>query len=201
MVVVPAGGILVLRTADGRGVDLLNLTEVRMSGEASFDVLALSEIGDVEAGTAELPTGAGLFQVPARLQRDGSQLQVCPPATLHPVQRRRSPRSGLVLPLRGAAQLRRRDGEPAEVGGLITFHGHTVDVAPGGLQARLTADLGLRLPQELQSVFVELDPGTAHSVAVALTVVAFRSDLLRARFSFISLADWARLRERSRDQG
>jgi hypothetical protein len=199
MVVVPAGSILVLRTADGQSVDLLNLSEVRMSEEANLDVLVLSEIGDVETGTAELPTAAGLFQVPARLVREQGQLQVRPPATLHPVQRRRAPRAGLVLPLRGAAQIRRPNAGPEEAGELITFHGHTVDVAPGGIQARLISDLGLRLPQELQSVFVELDPGMAHSVAVGLTVVAFRSDVLRARFSFISLADWARLRERSRD--
>lgn len=200
MVVVPAGSILALRTAEGRSVDLLNLSEVRVSQDATLDVLVLSELGGVDQGIAELPTDAGLFQVPARLLPDRGQLQVCPPAALHPVQRRQSPRSGLVLPLRGAAQVRRADGSLAEIGGLITFHGHTVDVAPGGLQARLVSDFGLRLPQELRSVFVELDPGSPQSVAVGLTVVAFRSDLLRARFSFISLADWARLRERSRDQ-
>jgi hypothetical protein len=200
MVVVPAGSILVLRTAEGQSVDLLNLSEVTVTQEATFDVLVLSEVGEVETGVAELPTAAGLFQVSARLLQQQGQLEVCPPVSLHPVQRRRAPRAGLVLPLRGAAQMSRPDGSE-EPGGLITFHGHTVDIAPGGLQARLISDLGLRLPQELQSVFVELDPGNAQSVAVGLTVVAFRSDVLRARFSFISLADWARLRERSRDQG
>jgi hypothetical protein len=201
MVVVPAGSILLLRTADGQTVDLLNLSAVPVSQEATFDVLALSEVGEIDSGTVELPTRAGVFQVPARLLQEHGQLQVRPPATLQPVQRRKAPRSGLVLPLRGAAQLRQPDGPGDDSAGLITFHGHTVDVAPGGLQARLVADLGLRLPQDLQSVFVELDPGNAQSVAVGLTVVAFRSDVLRARFSFISLADWARLRERSREQG
>jgi hypothetical protein len=201
MVVVPAGSILLLQTAQGQRVDLLNLSEVVVTQEAVFDVLALTEVGELETGTVELPTRAGLFQVPARLLRDESKLEVSPPATLRPVQRRRAPRSGLVVPLRGAAQIRRAGAGEDEAAELITFHGHTVDVAPGGLQARLISDLGLRLPQDLQSVFVELDPGNPQSVAVGLTVVAFRSDVLRARFSFITLADWTRLRERSRDQG
>lgn len=201
MVLVPAGGIMLLRTAEGDTVELLNLVAVEVTRDAIFEVLALSEVGEVEEGTVELPTSAGLFQLPARLLREESRLIVTGAAALEPTQRRRAPRSGLVLPLRGAAQIRSADGNQSEPGSLITFHGHTVDVAAGGLQARLVSDLGLRLPQDLQSVFVELDPGNSHSVAVGLTVVAFRSDVMRARFSFISLADWARLRERSRDQG
>jgi hypothetical protein len=201
MVLVPAGSILLLRTAEGDTVELLNLVAVAISRDAIFEVLVLSEVGETEEGTVELPTSAGLFQLPARLLRDESKLIVSGASSLDPQQRRRAPRTGLVLPLRGAAQVRSGDGNLADPGGLITFHGHTVDVAPGGLQARLISDLGLRLPQNLQSVFVELDPGNSQSVAVGLTVVTFRSDVLRARFSFISLADWARLRERSRDQG
>ncbi|HVQ92228.1 MAG TPA: PilZ domain-containing protein [Mycobacteriales bacterium] len=200
MVVVPAGSILQLRTGDLDSVELLNLVAVPITRDAVFDVLVLSEVGEVEEGIIELPTRAGLFRLPARLKREESQVVLTSGEPLDPLQRRRAPRSGLVLPLRGAAQIRGENGDLAEPGGLITFHGHTVDVAPGGLQARLVSDVGLRLPPNLQSIFVELDPGNPQSVAVGLTVVAFRSDVLRARFSFISLADWARLRERSRDQ-
>jgi hypothetical protein len=117
---------------------------------------------------------------------------------VRPLQRRLAPRSGLVLPLRGSAHSARDAGAGAEAAGrLITFHGHTVDVGAGGLQARLVGDVGLRLPQQLRDVFVELDPDGPDSLAVALRVVTFRSDVLRAQFSFISLADWIRLRART----
>lgn len=199
MVIVPAGSTLVFRTVGGDSVDLLNLSDATVEQDCVLDVLVLSEIGATERGLVTVPTAAGLVEVPARLDREQGQLWVQTAHPVRPVQRRLAPRSGLVLPLRGAATL----GASVNLlgsGPRVTFHGHTIDVAPGGLQARLVGDLGLRLPQELRTAYVELDPAGPHPVAVALTVVALRSDVLRAQFSFISLADWARLRERARDQ-
>jgi hypothetical protein len=199
VIIVPAGSILVLRTTSGQTVDLLNLAAATVSGDSTLDVLVMSDVDDVAPGTAELPTPDGLVRLPARLDRTAGELHLRTPEPIRPLQRRLAPRAGLQLPLRGAAQLNPLGAEPTGPGQLVTFHGHTIDVGAGGLQARLVADLGVRLPQQLRSVFVELDPDDPHSVAVGLQVVTFRSDVLRARFSFISLADWTRLRERSRE--
>jgi hypothetical protein len=199
VITVPAGSILVLRTSSGSTVDLLNLTAAHVDAEHTLDVLVMSEAGDSATGTAELPTPDGLVRLPAKLDREQGELHLRLPSPVRPLQRRLAPRSGLVLPLRGAAQLSLPGAEATGPGQLVTFHGHTIDVGAGGLQAKLIADAGVRLPQHLRSVFVELDPDDPNSVAVGLHVVTFRSDVLRARFSFISLADWTRLRERTRD--
>jgi hypothetical protein len=201
MVIVPAGSILVLRTVDGQTVELLTYAAADVDHEGGLDVLVLSDVqGEIERGMADVPTAAGLLHVPALLHTAEGRLEVHPAQPVQPLQRRLTPRAGLVLPLRGSAHL----GEPgvgaAGAGLLVTFHGHTVDVGAGGLQARLIGDIGMRLPQQLRDVFVELDPGAPESLAVALRVVTFRSDVLRAQFSFIALADWIRLRERAQDQ-
>jgi len=197
--VVPAGSILVLWTADGQRVDLLNLSATTVDHDGALDVLVLAEVGERERGTVELPTEAGLLRIPALLEREPGRLLIHPPDAAQPLQRRLAPRSGLVLPLRGAAQT---GAAAAGLPGahLLTFHGNTVDVGPGGLRARVVGDGGERLPANLHSVFVELDPDNPQSVAVGLRVVTFRSDVLRAQFSFISLVDWTKLRDRARDQ-
>jgi hypothetical protein len=204
--IVPAGSILLLRTTDGHTVELLTSTDVDLTGEADpeLNVLVGTEpggpVGEVEQGMADIPTEGGLLHVPALLRPAEGRLQLRPAGAAEParpLQRRLAPRSGLVLPLRGSAHSGRPGSGPG--GRLITFHGYTVDVGAGGLQARLVGDVGLRLPQQLRDVFVELDPEGPDSLAVGLRVVTFRSDVLRAQFSFISLADWIRLRARAED--
>jgi hypothetical protein len=185
---------------------LLTSADAELAGTAEpvLDVLVGTlpggAVGELEQGMADIPTQAGLLHVPALLRPAEGRLQVHPsgaPAPPRPLQRRLAPRSGLVLPLRGSAHSGRSSGTGD--GGLITFHGHTVDVGAGGLSAQLVGDVGLRLPQQLRDVFVELDPEGPDSLAVGLRVVAFRSDVLRAQFSFISLADWLRLRARAEE--
>lgn len=202
--IVPAGSILLLRTPDGHTVELMTSADAELAAEGGLDVLVGTEpggpVGEVERGMADIPTEAGLLHVPALLRPAEGRLQLGPIAAAEParpLQRRLAPRSGLVLPLRGSAHSGRSGTGPA--GRLITFHGYTVDVGAGGLQARLVGDVGLRLPQQLRDVFVELDPEGPDSLAVGLRVVTFRSDVLRAQFSFIALADWIRLRARAED--
>ena len=206
MVTVPAGSTLMLRTIDGRSIALFSMTAAVVGQEGILDVLTIPGLDErieepVERGMVELPTADGLLYVPALLQRDEGKLLIRSAEPMRPQQRRQAPRYGLAVPLRGAAILGPGEAELEGGGRSVTFHGHTIDVAAGGLQATLVGDRGVRLPQGLRGIYVELDPGEPQAVAVALTVVKFRSDLLRARFSFISLADWARLRERAEAQG
>ena len=195
-----------LRTVDGRSIALFSMSDATVGQEGIVDVLSLPGLDGhieeaTERGMVELPTPDGLLYVPALLRREEGQLLIRSAEPIRPQQRRQAPRYGLAVPLRGAAILGPGESELAGGGRSVTFHGHTIDVAAGGLQATLIGDRGMRLPQGLRGIYVELDPGQPQAVAVALTVVKFRSDLLRARFSFISLADWARLRERAEAEG
>lgn len=200
MTVVPLGTILVYKGDDGSRVELLTMSTVTVEPEFAVDVLVPPEAAAPERGTVEVPTASGLLFLPARLRREEARLRVRLPHSVQAIQRRLTPRYGLTIPLRGSATFGAAPGGVPDVANRVTFHGHTVDVGAGGLQARLIADTGIRLPQRLHGIFVELDPGNPRSVAVVLTVVALRSDMLRAQFSFISMADWARLRERVRNQ-
>ncbi|MBI1758644.1 MAG: hypothetical protein HYR62_05395 [Actinobacteria bacterium] len=200
MTVVPLGTILVFKGDDGSRIDLLSMSTVTVEPEFVVDVLVPPDAGKLERGTVEVPTAAGLLHLPARLHREDGRLHVRLPHSIQAIQRRLTPRYGLSLPLRGSATFGSSPGGVPDAANRITFQGYTVDVGAGGLQARLTGDVGIRLPQHLHGVFVELDPGDPHSVAVVLTVVTLRSDMLRAQFSFISMADWVRLRDRVRNQ-
>jgi hypothetical protein len=200
MTVVPLGTILVFKGDDGSRIDLFSMATVTVEPEFVVDVLVPPDATNAGRGTVEVPTAAGLLHLPARLRRDDGQLQVRLPHAMQAIQRRLTPRYGLNVPLRGSATFGPSPGGVPDAANRITFHGYTVDVGAGGLQARLVGDVGVRLPQHLHGVFVELDPGDPHSVAVVLSVVTMRSDLLRAQFSFISMADWARLRDRVRNQ-
>jgi hypothetical protein len=202
MTTVIAGSSLVLHTNDGSTHVLLSLAAEVVDGAHSFDVLVPADLAGVERGTVEMPTTDGPIWLPAWLDADLGRLHVTLPYSARPKERRLAPRAGLIVPLRGAARLRRPDAGPTDPGTKVWFDGHTVDVGPGGLQARVISRDGLRLPQYMRDVVVELDPDDQHqSVAAVLHVVSLRSDVLRAKFSFVSLTDWTRLQDRARHLG
>jgi hypothetical protein len=145
-------------------------------------------------GTAGLPTADGLIYASADLDAERGLLTVHLPDPPRAWQRRGSPRLPVGLPLRGTALPMNLPAGTLRAAAQIRFHGVTIDLAPGGVSALLVVESpGLRLPQDVTDVFIEIAPDGPRAIVASLNVIDLRSDVLRAEFAFLPLLDWLHL--------
>lgn len=193
MICVPGGSRLVLRTGDGRRIEALTLVTTKVEDQGRIPVLAAPDSGAFETGTAEVPTEAGLVLVSARLLSRDGLLELNMPIDPRPIQRRAHARDDRALELHGVAVARPLPGGHT-LGPPVSFRGLTRDISTGGLGALVEMETaGARLPSQFSELFVELDLGGPRPAGVVMQVVSMRSDLLRARFVYLSPADRAHL--------